>query len=191
MRVNVVTLQTMFQTWVRYQMPLSQRRYVWELGRQWEPLWNDVQDVAEHRLAKIIGTPKSAGAEEDSISLRDKHFLGAVVLHHKEANQTGRVARPLVVDGQQRLTTFQLFLKAAASNFESTDPKAADRIREFTENRESIRSDEDDQFKVWPTEVDQTAFKYAMTDGSSKRPHGDSKIVDAKEYFHEKNRKVD
>ena len=87
LQVTVVNLEALFDQRVRYEMPPSQRPYVWELERQWEPLWNDVQEVAEHHLAA------SMGMEESPSRLRDKHFLGAAVLH-QTTSQTGRVLRP-------------------------------------------------------------------------------------------------
>ena len=187
MDVKVVTLQSLFQPQVRYEMPDYQRAYVWERERQWEPLWNDVQQVAESHLAKNTSTEESLSLSRDK--LRDNHFLGAVVLHQK-TSKTGRVTCPWVVDGQQRLTTFQLFLKAAANNFKkSGEPEisnAGKRILLFTQNDEPFRADEDDQFKVWPTDSDRTAFKYALTNEGSEHPEfAVSKIVTAMKYFHE------
>ena len=46
-------------------VPLFQRPYVWERGRQWQPLWDDVVAVADRLLRNQGGRA---------------HFLGAIVL---------------------------------------------------------------------------------------------------------------
>ena len=75
-------------------IPLFQRPYVWKESEQWEPLWKDIRRVAEVR----IGAPH----------LVPTHFLGAVVLQAHEAEST-RLTTWNVIDGQQRLTTLQLW----------------------------------------------------------------------------------
>ncbi len=42
--------QTLFAHPVRYEVPNFQRRYVWNQDEQWEPLWDDVADLAESVL---------------------------------------------------------------------------------------------------------------------------------------------
>ena len=87
-------------------VPLFQRPYVWDEERQWEPLWQDVRRLAEHRL----GQPHAPAT----------HFLGAVVLQSLE-NQVGTMAQWSIIDGQQRLTTLQLPFDAASSVFDERE----------------------------------------------------------------------
>lgn len=75
-------------------MPLYQRPYVWTREDQWEPLWQDVVQVAERLLD---GTPAN-----DAIP----HFLGAVVLEQTLV-PSGMIEARTVIDGQQRLTTLR------------------------------------------------------------------------------------
>ena len=82
---------------VSYSVPLYQRSYVWKKDTHWEPLWEDVLLVLE----------SSAEGEAHS------HFLGAIVLEQQKT-APGDPPRWLVIDGQQRLTTLQLLLAAAA-----------------------------------------------------------------------------
>ena len=51
----------------RLVVPLFQRPYVWNQENQWEPLWQDVERVADRRLA-------------NPFKRQQPHFLGAVVL---------------------------------------------------------------------------------------------------------------
>lgn len=78
---------------VKYRIPIYQRRYVWE-NNNWRHLWNDILDTANRRL-------KTVGGEE-----MRPHFTGVIVISG-EGNQTREI-----VDGQQRLTTFQIILCA-------------------------------------------------------------------------------
>ena len=91
-------------------MPLYQRPYVWERETHWEPLVDDVLRLAEERLS---------GAGRDT-----PHFMGAIVLEHMHT-PTATLETRQVIDGQQRLTTLQLLLKAArdvAANRRPTMP---------------------------------------------------------------------
>ncbi|HEV3321079.1 MAG TPA: DUF262 domain-containing protein [Solirubrobacteraceae bacterium] len=58
---RLVTLQDLFADRIHYEVPIFQRPYVWEKDEQWIPLWEDVVDAANGRLA---GQPMLA------------HFLG-------------------------------------------------------------------------------------------------------------------
>ena len=97
-QTNLRHPQGLFAQPVRYEIPPFQRRYVWERDGQWEPLWNDVEDLAGSVL-------------EDGGDAKP-HFMGAVVLQ-QAANPTGTLPRRIVVDGQQRLTTLQILIDAA------------------------------------------------------------------------------
>ncbi len=45
-QTNLRHPQDLFAQQVRYEIPLFQRRYVWQEDAQWEPLWRDVEDLA-------------------------------------------------------------------------------------------------------------------------------------------------
>ena len=81
----------------RYTVPIYQRQYAWSDERL-EPYWNDVATKAEETLADRP---------------RFMHYMGALILAPgADGYSVGRVPSLQVVDGQQRLTTFQLFLAA-------------------------------------------------------------------------------
>jgi uncharacterized protein with ParB-like and HNH nuclease domain len=111
MKPEKLTIQEIFSRERRFIIPLFQRSYVWNQEDQWEPLWEDIHKRAEahlERLGKSIeGRPRS-------------HFLGAIVLN--VASIQGRsIARSDVIDGQQRLTTLQLFLAALRDHPQQPD----------------------------------------------------------------------
>lgn len=84
---------------ISYRIPQFQRAYAWKEKSQWEPLWGDLSDILERRIHT-----------QDEVR---PHFMGAIVLQKQDAPSLGDpVTRYLVVDGQQRLTTLQLLIKA-------------------------------------------------------------------------------
>lgn len=81
----------------RFIVPLYQRKYRWAEHRLL-PFWEDVQAKAAEVLV------------EES---RFEHYMGALIIAPVDiGSQVGRTPVVQVVDGQQRLTTFQLFLVA-------------------------------------------------------------------------------
>ena len=116
-----------------------------------DALWEDVKNVAERTMRN-----------EDS-KVRP-HFMGAIVLQPRKS-KTGEVAKTLVVDGQQRLTTLQLLIKASQWAFQAAnDNVRADRLRALTENKEShLGNDRDNQTKIRQSNhLDQKAFYEAI-----------------------------
>ena len=161
--------QDLFVQPVRYEIPPFQRRYVWERDGQWEPLWNDIQDLAQSILDDDDAKPR---------------FMGAVVLQ-QSANPTGTLPRRIVVDGQQRLTTLQILIDAAQEVLENRGHALpAERLAALVLNGEAFRDgDPDAAFKVWPTLVDREAFRHAMSNELSAAGHSDSGIAHAHKFF--------
>ena len=89
METNLRSPQELFGNDLRYEIPAFQRRYIWKQEEQWEPLWEDVEKLAQ---SIVDGDPAEA------------HFMGAIVLQQKQV-ATATMERRIVVDGQQRLTT--------------------------------------------------------------------------------------
>ena len=87
--------------------------------------------------------------------------MGAVVLETRGGFSAGRVPAFQVVDGQQRLTTFQVFL-AAARDYASVVgfEKSAEKISDYILNdKPHLMEDPDvETYKVWPTQFDRDLF---------------------------------
>ena len=173
MDVNILNLQKLFSSPTRYEIPMFQRPYVWNQDDQWGPLWEDIQNTAEHYLENGAG-----------VSERSAHFLGAVVLQQQQV-PTSMLMTRVVVDGQQRLTTLQLLLDAVQELFEERgEESAAQRLELLVLNPEAFRGNSQDHaFKVWPTEYDQEAFRHAMHNDLPSEKYGESSIVQAHEFF--------
>ncbi|PTA66934.1 DUF262 domain-containing protein [Deinococcus arcticus] len=136
----------LFERPQRYVIPLYQRRYVWSRQRQWEPLWADVQ----HRAEAVLSGERRVRP----------HFLGAVVWSY--VRPTGReVPAYEVIDGQQRLTTFQILLAAFRDVTADIDPDIHRELERVTAN-DGMREHEFERFKVWPTRFDQPAFEQIL-----------------------------
>ncbi|MDV3135634.1 DUF262 domain-containing HNH endonuclease family protein [Mycobacterium sp. 29Ha] len=173
MQAETRTLTQLFQLDVRYVIPLYQRPYVWTEQRQWSPLWEDIATVADHVLT------------EGATSKSPAHFLGAIVIEQEE-NPPGSPQRYLVIDGQQRLTTLQLLLAAAARTAQEMGcPAQGDLLGRLTLNDELLAQG-DERFKVWPTNANRSAFRDTMNAGAevaTASPQAGNEIRDAYAFF--------
>jgi hypothetical protein len=163
----------------RYTVPLFQRPYVWSKEEQWQPLWDDIRALAERVLNPPAHKPIAG------------HFLGTVVL---EQVKTTAVAMPQhqVIDGQQRLTTLQLLLKAAehaliltSSEASEEDAKpielAAGQVSQLSRNQFAQHAE--DAYKVWPTNDDRAAFKAVMDSTADSPIQQATRMAEAYSYF--------
>jgi hypothetical protein len=153
MKVDKLALDRIFDRTERLEAPLFQRPYVWQREKNWEPLWNTIRSVAEARFHK---------------SEKRKSFLGALVLDQIETPMS-RIHARLIIDGQQRLTTFQLILAAARDLCAALgEIRYAQAFRKLTENDVPLSENPDDKFKVWPTNADRRIFRDTLTAGNKK-----------------------
>ncbi|MBP0447274.1 DUF262 domain-containing protein [Roseomonas sp. SSH11] len=163
---------------MRFVVPLFQRPYVWEKKAQWEPLWDDVSTVAERILTAGPGAPVRG------------HFLGSVVLE-QESTGTGSVERRSVIDGQQRLTTIQLLLKAAAHAFAAAKQptpedgealaRAGQQVASLVANPAYATGEE--AYKVWPTNEDRAPFRSVLDASRPEEVTGTGHIPGAHRFF--------
>jgi len=145
MKADAFPLLGLFGEKRRLEVPLFQRQYVWNQEQQWEPLWEDIS-------RKFI---ESLEARADA----PVHFLGAMVLDQKQTPTT-HVEKRQVIDGQQRLTTLQIFLAAFRDfcTYEKCDELAAE-CDAYILNKGMMANPQVDQFKVWPTQLDRPQFR--------------------------------
>jgi len=151
----------------RYMVPLFQRHYVWTQDRQWEPLWDDIVRMADRAGTRPEGPP---------------HFMGAIVIDQIRTfgNQ---VPSHLIIDGQQRLTTFQVILTAVRDVARELDVEVyADEIDRYLKNHGIMEKPEEEQYKVWPSRVDQEAFRRVVDTGLSSEDSS-HRIVQCYKFF--------
>ena len=96
-------------------------------------MWSDVQDIAESLLQGSAGMDTTNAIAHDAHDT-NAHFLGAVVF--KSSGITPDLATMYrVIDGQQRLTTLQLLMAAAATALGAFDLEThANNLRRLTGN---------------------------------------------------------
>ncbi len=142
MQANKRSLSEILSVDIRLVAPLFQRQYVWTRDDNWEPLWTSLKEVFERRLSGSKTRP---------------YFLGAIVLDNL-TGPTGSVPSREIIDGQQRMTTLQIFMESAKEIFREHNLEHQSKLlHKLTRN--DLEQEGDEQFKVWPTNIDQPPFE--------------------------------
>jgi uncharacterized protein with ParB-like and HNH nuclease domain len=142
-------------------VPLFQREYTWS-ERHWRTLWDDI--IAFY------------GNEE--IGPRSTHFMGAIVTMPARSVPVG-VAKFLLIDGQQRLTTVAILLAAIRDDLKASDEVLKRRIQQFYLTNDGF--DGPDFLKLLPTQSDRPAFSSLVH--NSGAPFPDSKFKKAYNFY--------
>lgn len=131
----------------RFIVPIYQRTYAWTPGRQLEKLFDSIEGKARERLA-------GQGPAYP-------HYMGALLLSPRGKFAFGSIPVFDVVDGQQRLTTYQIFL-AALRDLAKAIPDAplAERITPFLLNTDTrlMKEPKVERFKLQATQYDRLLF---------------------------------
>lgn len=154
MQANPRNLDSLFNSQLRYVVPMFQRLYVWQQTPQWTTLWEDVVEKADLQL---LGQKSNA------------HYLGALIIEGVRPNSPREVKRFLVIDGQQRLTTLQLLICAFRDLARRHEWKTLDRsTTRYLENADQdvMEKPEEELLKLWPTTLNREVFKKVVTAGS-------------------------
>jgi uncharacterized protein with ParB-like and HNH nuclease domain len=137
----------------RYEVPLFQRQYVWKVEDHWEPLWEDLERKFAQRIGGGSSTP---------------HFLGAMVIDQRRSYGNA-VPVQLIIDGQQRLTTFQIFLSAFRDVCAAENQQAyAEECALYLKNTGIMENEEIERYKLWPTNLDRKQFCDVIDAGSKE-----------------------
>lgn len=136
------------------EIPFYQRAYVWK-DEQWSRFLEDMEYVTE---------------------CKKQYFLGSVILKNGESPHPwdGYSAKKIVIDGQQRLTTFMIFMKVLCL-----------KTNEMKSFNKRFRLD-DDSIALKHGRNDITAFEKVMeqeTADTIENPSPESKIISAYNYF--------
>lgn len=139
----------------RFMVPIYQRDYQWREPLL-RPFWEDVLAKAE---------------EAEGRAPKFMHYMGALIIAPGADGYTvGVTPKVQVVDGQQRLTTFQLFLAAMREVGDKLGfPEIGQSVQNYIFNRPmSGDVDPHARFKLVPTPQDQAMF-YDIIDGGLAR----------------------
>lgn len=119
LQVHTKNVRNLFSVSKKYEVPRFQREYSWEKEQILE-FWHDV--------SSNVSLGKEAWKNNE-------YFIGCIVLTGDESNTTHKI-----VDGQQRLTTITLFLRALMSVLQSdeTFQKEVQPIYDYIEGKDDL-----------------------------------------------------
>ncbi len=163
MKASETRLQSLIEGTKQYIVPLFQRAYSWD-KKEWEVLWNDLVELCE------MDNPRT-------------HFIGSVVTMPTSSVPEG-VAKYLLIDGQQRLTTIFILLtllrdKAKKSNQEELAEEINDTLL-VNRYKKGL-----DYYKLQPTQVDREPIQALI---QSRSISALNKIIVAYQFFERKLR---
>lgn len=144
MNANAASLLAIFEAKQCLEIPLFQRQYTWSKEEQWQLLWEDI--------SLKFGEYINGGTDVPP------HFLGAIILDQK-MTPTVRVTKRQVIDGQQRLTTFQIVIAAFRDYCNAKEHRdLAEECDAYLLNKGMLSDLKSDRYKIWPTHSDRAQF---------------------------------
>jgi uncharacterized protein with ParB-like and HNH nuclease domain len=154
---------------IHYVLPYFQREYTWE-REHWMTLLNDA-------LAVCAEIPEEGTANEVHGNI--EHFLGSIVVV-LDGMLGGTVSSFKLVDGQQRLISISLLLKALGKILGPTHAHLSRKVDKFL-----VNADEQGElfFKMLPTTKSGDRSAYCALMKGDEIPEGSSKITLAYRFF--------
>jgi len=163
MNASETRLQQIIEGTKQYVVPLFQRTYSWD-KKEWDTLWNDLVELCES------DNPRT-------------HFMGSLVTMPTTSVPEG-VAKFLLIDGQQRLTTIFILLTLMRNYAKlSSEPELAEEINNTLLVNQYKK--DTDYFKLLPTQADRMSFQ-GLVKPSAENPQ--DQIKSAYNYFDKKFR---
>ena len=165
-----VSIDKFFSQDVQYRIPRYQRRYVWN-KTNWYTLWEDI--LAQLGLGldsetdrEIVSKQQAQHEDKSDLALENKdsgHFTGLLVTRSINLDDLNRYE---VIDGQQRLTTFQIILCVIRDICQAKKhPELADEIKDLIANKPTVsRRFGDATYKFIPTNYDESAFQAVVVE---------------------------
>lgn len=134
------------QQWV---VPVYQRHYSWKSDdeEQIPNLWGDLRDQTMMILEGRTPFP---------------HYFGAIIYSQPKNQPFGAVTQRYLVDGQQRITTFQLVLAALREAARDLGHENLDDVINaylFNDVSKSMPDPERERFKLWPSSYDRDLYR--------------------------------
>jgi len=161
MQAKETKLQDIIEGTKQYVIPLFQRTYSWT-NKEWEILWKDLVELCE------TDNPRT-------------HFVGSIVNMPTISVPEG-VAKFLLIDGQQRLTTIFILLTLLRNKArENQNQEFAEEINN-TLLVNPYKKD-NDYFKLMPTQVDRETYRNFI---NGKQSDPDNQITKAYNFFDKK-----
>ena len=179
MNAHAESLLAVFKAKQCLEVPLFQRQYTWNREQQWELLWEDISHKFNDYLRGDTEAPP--------------HFLGAIILDQR-LTPTGYVTKRQVIDGQQRLTTFQIFIAAFRDYCSAMRHQSlAEECNEYLMNKGILSELQSDRYKIWPTHSDRQQFidtidrqlLESVSESYGDKSHKIPRMIEAYFYFYQ------
>jgi uncharacterized protein with ParB-like and HNH nuclease domain len=169
MNISKVHLQNLLNTGTnQYIIPFFQRPYVWK-KEDCESLLEDIKETTER----------------NKNNLNKEHFIGTIITKYNDDSSQMR-AQFHLVDGQQRMTTFSLVLKALANSVDLNQPKANFLSDSINGSLSYTDSYGDVHYRIVHNRIDKEYFLKVMSsdkDTKFDEPDGQNKIIDTYKFF--------
>lgn len=176
MKADAMSL-TFLATEGAVKIPFFQRGYVWDKSN-WEDILSDLLDGSK------------------------SHFLGSLILKQQKI-QSGRAKEVLVIDGQQRLTTLSILIKALYNSDEVIKENCTTTLQSHLYYK-NTQTDRDSHVKIIHSRIDAAHYKQVISDkiteaeydkiiigdNANKVTSKDSKILQCYKYFKEELKKL-
>ncbi|WP_276366247.1 DUF262 domain-containing HNH endonuclease family protein [Chryseolinea sp. H1M3-3] len=159
-------LSSFFQGNMQYVVPFFQRSYVWN-QENWDTLWEHIKRILDEKIKK------------------HEHFIGTLIVKQRTPERIGETSYDLI-DGQQRLTTFSILLKAIADTATNSGVfiKLAEKTNELLVFEDS-RGDK--HLRIMHSRNDKDYFETLMlNEKQEKLKNQGHRILQAYRYFHDK-----
>ncbi len=175
MDTHIYSIEELFREVVQWVVPVYQRRYVWKSSddKQIPGMWEDWKAQTEKLLNPDPKNP-----------IRP-HYFGAIIFSGKD-KPDGELQKMDLVDGQQRLTTFQLAFVALRDVGNLLEYSNASDINNHIFNTfnsvHKTSQPERDKYKLWPSYNDRQIFQQiiAINDANTA---GTSQLIEAYNCF--------
>jgi len=165
MQAKETKLQDIIEGTKQYVIPLFQRTYSWT-NKEWDILWEDLLELCESE------NPRT-------------HFIGSLVNMPTVSVPEG-VAKCLLIDGQQRLTT--IFVLLTLLRNKAREAQKQDFAEEINNTLlVNPYKKDNDFFKLMPTQVDRAAYNNFI---NGKANDTESQLTRAYNFFEKKLRQV-
>lgn len=144
MKATDASLLPFIEAAPQFIIPIYQRPYSWT-EKECRQLWQDILNAGENENITV-------------------HFLGSVVYIEEDISNNSRRSPQLVIDGQQRLTSVLLLLKALSEQIEEGEPVDGFSKKKIR-NRYLLDPDEDGdrQYKLVLSKTDRSTLNAIMT----------------------------
>ena len=165
MQAKETKVQDIIEGTKQYVIPLFQRTYSWT-KKEWEILWKDLIELCESE------NPRT-------------HFIGSIVNMPTVSVPEG-VAKYLLIDGQQRLTTLFILLTLLRDKAKDNQNKE---LAEEISNTLLVNpyKKDNDYFKLMPTQIDRDAYKRLI---KGEKDNAENQLIQAYTFFEKKLRQV-